>query len=318
MPPTPKYDGRFADLLNQYLGKEDRNASWLAKRLGMHRSAVGKWLNGAQRPEDMATVVNILSALHIDDADERRAFFDAAGLVYNAPAGGDAEGAARDESPPAPPAPSCRLTSPTSCKATWTANCASAANCPSPNPSRANSACRVWNGSSWNCARRCRWMRRRGSTGLAWRTANGTKCARSFGARRPPKTQPCGAWRPGGSRMQNEPGGPNCTAWTMRDSPLSPRPWAQRATRCARRATRSRRWKLCTSPAATAERSHLLHAGRPRRRQEYLAAPADQRTGPAVAPRAPEAGERHWIRCWRDETAWLQRGSGWLWRCTVG
>jgi hypothetical protein len=105
MPPTPKYDGRFADLLNQYLGKEDRNASWLAKRLGMHRSAVGKWLNGAQRPEDMATVVNILSALHIDDADERRAFFDAAGLVYNAPAGGDAEGAARDESPPATGAP---------------------------------------------------------------------------------------------------------------------------------------------------------------------------------------------------------------------
>lgn len=102
MPPTPKYDRRFADLLNKYLGKEDRSASWLAARLGMSRSAVNRWLNGERLPEDMATVAAICTALHIDDADERQAFFDAAGLVYHAaPAGGGLSRAAPSAPPPA-------------------------------------------------------------------------------------------------------------------------------------------------------------------------------------------------------------------------
>jgi hypothetical protein len=84
MPPKPKYDGRFADLLAGYLGKADRNASWLAAQLGMNRAAVGRWLNGERHPNDTATLVNLCEALGIDDTDERRALFDAAGFVYHA------------------------------------------------------------------------------------------------------------------------------------------------------------------------------------------------------------------------------------------
>ena len=44
------YYPEFARLLNQALQRHERSASWLAQRLGVSPSTVGRWLNDGTRP----------------------------------------------------------------------------------------------------------------------------------------------------------------------------------------------------------------------------------------------------------------------------
>ena len=70
----------FARLLNHALQRQDRSASWLAQRLGVSPSTVGRWLNDGVRPGSPKLVAKIADILG-RDADIQ-AFLTAAGYGY--------------------------------------------------------------------------------------------------------------------------------------------------------------------------------------------------------------------------------------------
>lgn len=77
---VPGYD-RFAQLLDEYLRDQDRNAAWLAKRLGVHPATVGRWLQGETRPDAPETVIRIADCLGVGNGAPRAALLEAAGYA---------------------------------------------------------------------------------------------------------------------------------------------------------------------------------------------------------------------------------------------
>ena len=76
------YYPEFAKLLNDYLYAKDRSSTWLARRLGVQPSTVGRWINHAKRPANPETVIRIADILGIHDKNERQALLAAAGYGY--------------------------------------------------------------------------------------------------------------------------------------------------------------------------------------------------------------------------------------------
>lgn len=73
---------KFAELLNEHLGRTDRSPSWLAKRLGLSVSTVTRnWLTDLGRPGTPEDVGRICEQLRIK-GEERQALFIAAGYAY--------------------------------------------------------------------------------------------------------------------------------------------------------------------------------------------------------------------------------------------
>lgn len=68
----------FAKLLNRYMEERERSASWLAKKLGIHASTVGRWRQGETLPKGQGTVDAILDVLEIKDGQQRNELLVAA------------------------------------------------------------------------------------------------------------------------------------------------------------------------------------------------------------------------------------------------
>jgi hypothetical protein len=71
----------LAELLTERLRSEERNASWLAKRLGVHPATVGRWLEGSARPDRPETVLRIADCLRLHTAAEKTRLLAAAGYA---------------------------------------------------------------------------------------------------------------------------------------------------------------------------------------------------------------------------------------------
>ncbi len=81
------YYPEFGRLLSHHLQQQERSASWLAGRLGVHPSTVINWQNGANRPKDPETVIRLADILGIHEAAQRQVLLQAAGYAYiSAPA----------------------------------------------------------------------------------------------------------------------------------------------------------------------------------------------------------------------------------------
>ncbi|MBX3051135.1 MAG: hypothetical protein KF753_06670 [Caldilineaceae bacterium] len=76
------YFPEFAALLNQYLASQDRSASWLAQRVGVHPGTVGRWLNQGARPGSPELLVQIADLLGVHNNTDRQALLAAAGYGY--------------------------------------------------------------------------------------------------------------------------------------------------------------------------------------------------------------------------------------------
>ena len=74
------YYPEFARLLNQELQRRDRSASWLAQRIGVSPSTVGRWLNDGSRPGTPETIGQIADILGMTGSAP--ALLAAAGYVY--------------------------------------------------------------------------------------------------------------------------------------------------------------------------------------------------------------------------------------------
>lgn len=61
----------FADVLNEYLNRQDRNSAWLADRLDLSRSTVSRWTNGETRPRSSNYVIRIADVLSLYDKEDR-------------------------------------------------------------------------------------------------------------------------------------------------------------------------------------------------------------------------------------------------------
>jgi len=55
----------FGDILAKNLNEQDRSASWLARKIGVHPSTVSKWLSGETRPSDMQILTKIVDVLKL-------------------------------------------------------------------------------------------------------------------------------------------------------------------------------------------------------------------------------------------------------------
>ncbi len=73
------YYPEFSQLLNQFLQRQERSASWLADRLGVSPSTVGRWLNDGLRPGKPETIIQIAEIFGA--AEETHAFLVAAGYA---------------------------------------------------------------------------------------------------------------------------------------------------------------------------------------------------------------------------------------------
>lgn len=69
----------FAELLNYYLNRLERNASWLADKVKVSPSTATRWANGETRPNSLAIVAQLIHVMEIDNEKERIAFYRAAG-----------------------------------------------------------------------------------------------------------------------------------------------------------------------------------------------------------------------------------------------
>ena len=76
----------FGRLITTYLHDQERSASWLATRLGVHPSTVANWQNGANRPKSPELVIRIADILGIHTPAARQALLTAAGYAYVATA----------------------------------------------------------------------------------------------------------------------------------------------------------------------------------------------------------------------------------------
>lgn len=70
----------FATMINEALSRLDRPPAWLAKRLALSESTVGRWLNQGTRPGDAETVVRIADILGM--SSQLQEFLVAAGYGY--------------------------------------------------------------------------------------------------------------------------------------------------------------------------------------------------------------------------------------------
>ena len=77
------YYPEFSQLLNQFLQRQERSASWLADRLGVSPSTVGRWLNDGLRPGKPETIVQIAEIFGA--AEDAHAFLVAAGYARVSP-----------------------------------------------------------------------------------------------------------------------------------------------------------------------------------------------------------------------------------------
>jgi hypothetical protein len=59
----------FSDLLNKYLQQEERSASWLARKVEVHRSTVSRWIDGSTHPDTPDKVIKISRYLHLDQEE---------------------------------------------------------------------------------------------------------------------------------------------------------------------------------------------------------------------------------------------------------
>ena len=72
----------FTRLLNQQLLRQERSATWLARRLQLHPGTVNRWLNQELRPATPELVARIADLLCIHNMAERQRFLLAAGYGY--------------------------------------------------------------------------------------------------------------------------------------------------------------------------------------------------------------------------------------------
>ena len=72
---------RFAELLAEHLRRQDRSPAWLAGRLGVHPSTVGRWLDGVTRPDSPETIIRIADCLGVPSGDARADLLAAAGYA---------------------------------------------------------------------------------------------------------------------------------------------------------------------------------------------------------------------------------------------
>jgi hypothetical protein len=59
----------FSNLLNSYLQREDLPANWLAKKVGVHRSTIARWLDGSTHPDTPDKILDISRYLHLDQEE---------------------------------------------------------------------------------------------------------------------------------------------------------------------------------------------------------------------------------------------------------
>jgi transcriptional regulator with XRE-family HTH domain len=87
----------LAEMLNFYLRRLDRNASWLAERLKLSPSTVTRWLNGESRPAKAVVIQQLIEVLEIDTPHERQELYRAAGFGADYPGAGSAAPSALEE-----------------------------------------------------------------------------------------------------------------------------------------------------------------------------------------------------------------------------
>lgn len=71
----------LGQLLLRHLGRQERSAAWLAAALGVHRSTVGRWINGESRPRDAAAVRAVARVLRVSEREELRRLYAASGFL---------------------------------------------------------------------------------------------------------------------------------------------------------------------------------------------------------------------------------------------
>lgn len=76
------YYPEFSKLLENWLSSQDRNASWLAKRLGVSASTVMRWRQGSARPQSPEMVGRIADILNIYRQEDRQLLLQSAGYGY--------------------------------------------------------------------------------------------------------------------------------------------------------------------------------------------------------------------------------------------
>lgn len=72
----------FSNLLNGYLGSQDRSAAWLAQKLNVHPGTVGRWLSGEYRPKSPELIIRICDLLGIYSREKKEELFTATGYAY--------------------------------------------------------------------------------------------------------------------------------------------------------------------------------------------------------------------------------------------
>ena len=92
----------FTHILNQQLLAQERTATWLAHRLGLHPGTVNRWLNQDSRPATPELVARIVDLLRIHQAKERQTFILAAGYGYLEGAGATPTAPTANETPASP------------------------------------------------------------------------------------------------------------------------------------------------------------------------------------------------------------------------
>lgn len=71
----------FAELLDRALTDAERSESWLAQRIGVHRSTVNRWRRGEARPDTPELIVRVTDCLGVFDANIRQTWLVAAGYA---------------------------------------------------------------------------------------------------------------------------------------------------------------------------------------------------------------------------------------------
>ena len=60
---------KFGELLAAHLEEQERADNWLAKKIGVHRSTVSRWLNGGTHPDDPRKIEDISRYLHLSQEE---------------------------------------------------------------------------------------------------------------------------------------------------------------------------------------------------------------------------------------------------------
>lgn len=73
----------FADLIDYYLDKLDRNSAWLARKVGRDAATISRWRSGECHPRSFADIMRITRAFGIKDEHEQLCFFEVVARYYD-------------------------------------------------------------------------------------------------------------------------------------------------------------------------------------------------------------------------------------------